>query len=133
MAQSAPLAYDDAAMIRFFLRFLGLLCLALAFILLVYDGTKSIADQRIYITTVTDGWVAVHEASLTQLKPVVERLAVWLWDPLMLKILNAPSELVLAIIGAVLILLGRKKRRLIGYARNGRWPSPRLPVRSRSL
>ncbi len=118
MAQSAPLAYDDAAMIRFFLRFLGLLCLALAFILLVYDGTKSIADQRIYITTVTDGWVAVHEASLTQLKPVVERLAVWLWDPLMLKILNAPSELVLAIIGAVLILLGRKKRRLIGYARN---------------
>ena len=35
-----------------------------------------------------------------------------------IKILNAPSELVLAIIGAVLILLGRKKRRLIGYARN---------------
>ena len=105
-------------MIRFVFRFAGLVALALGFIFLVHDGTKSIADQRIYITTVTDGWVAVHEASLTQLKPVVERLAVWLWDPLMLKILNAPSELVLAIIGAVLILLGRKKRRLIGYARN---------------
>src|SRR5258708_4641646 len=105
-------------MIRFLFRFLGLLCLALAFILLIYDGTKSIADQRIYITSVTDLWVAVHEGSLTQLKPLVERLSPWLWDPAMVKILNAPSELVLAVIGTVLILLGRKKRRLIGYARD---------------
>jgi hypothetical protein len=105
-------------MIRFLFRFLGLLCLALAFILLVYDGTKSIADQRIYITTVTDVWVAMHEASLTQLKPVVERLSVSLWDPVVVKILAAPSELVLAVIGTFLILIGRKKRRLIGYARD---------------
>jgi peptidoglycan/LPS O-acetylase OafA/YrhL len=111
-------AYDDPTMIRFLFRFLGLLCLALAFILLVYDGTKSIADQRIYITSVTDIWVAVHEASLTQLRPAVERLSVWLWDPVVVKILAAPSALVLAIIGTVLILIGRKKRRLIGYARD---------------
>jgi hypothetical protein len=105
-------------MIRFLFRFLGLLCLALAFILLVYDGTKSIADQRIYITSVTDVWVAVHEASLTQLRPLVERLSVSLWDPVTAKILKAPSELVLAVIGTILILIGRKKRRLIGYARD---------------
>jgi hypothetical protein len=105
-------------MIRFLFRFLGLLCLALAFILLVYDGTKSIADQRIYITSVTDVWVAVHEASLTQLRPLVERLSVWLWDPVTVKVLKAPSEFVLAVIGTVLILIGRKKRRLIGYARD---------------
>jgi hypothetical protein len=106
-------------MIRFLLRFLGLLCLALAFILLVYDGTKSIADQKwLYITSVRDLWIAVHQASLTQLRPAVERVAVWLWDPVTVTILNAPSELVLAILGAVLLLLGRKKRRLIGYARD---------------
>ena len=35
-------------MIRFLLRFIGLLSLALAFIFLVYDGTKSIADQTLY-------------------------------------------------------------------------------------
>jgi hypothetical protein len=105
-------------MIRFLFRFLGLLCLALAFILLVYDGTKSIADQRIYITTVTEVWVAVHEGSLTQLRPVAERLSVWLWDPVIVKILNAPGALVLAIIGTLLILIGRKKRPLIGYARD---------------
>jgi hypothetical protein len=105
-------------MIRFLSRFLGLLCLALAFILLIYDGTKSIADQRVYVTSVTDLWVAVHEGSLTQLKPLAERLSPWLWDPVAVKILNAPSELVLAVIGTILILLGRKKRRLIGYARD---------------
>jgi hypothetical protein len=106
-------------MIRFLLRFLGLLCLALGFILLVYDGTKSIADQKwLYITTVRELWIQVNENSLMQLRPVIERLAVWLWDPVTVTILNAPSELVLAIIGAVLLLLGRKKRRLIGYARD---------------
>jgi hypothetical protein len=106
-------------MIRFLFRFLGLLVLALAFILLIYDGTKSIADQRwLYITTVSDLWIQVNEASLTQLKPTIERLAPWLWDPVTLKILNAPAELVLAIVGAVFLLLGRKKRRLIGYARD---------------
>ena len=64
-------AYHEPTMIRFLFRFLGLLCLALAFILLVYDGTKSIADQRIYITSVTDVWVAgerlVRDGTLTSL------------------------------------------------------------------
>jgi hypothetical protein len=106
-------------MIRFLLRFLGLLCLALAFILLVYDGTKSIADQKwLYITTVNDLWVGTHQSSLDQLKPMIERLSVWLWDPVMVRILDAPAELVFAIIGTILILLGRKKRKLIGYARD---------------
>jgi hypothetical protein len=105
-------------MIRFLLRFIGLLCLALAFILLIYDGTKSIADKGIYLTSVDTLWVAVHQASHAQLKPFVEQLSPALWDPVTVQILEAPSELVLAIIGTVLVLLGRKKRRLIGYGRD---------------
>ena len=46
-------------MIRFLFRFLGVICLALAFILLVYDGTKSIADQRLYVTSVVDAWTFI--------------------------------------------------------------------------
>jgi hypothetical protein len=105
-------------MIRFLFRFLGLVCLALGFIFLVYDGTKSIADQRLYITRVSDVWAAVHESSLGQLRPTVERLFVWLWDPVVQSVLNAPTWLVLAVLGMLLILLGRKKRPLIGYARD---------------
>jgi hypothetical protein len=105
-------------MIRFLFRFLGLLCLALGFIFLVYDGTKSIADQRFYVTRVVDVWVAVHDASLAQVRPTVERIALWLWDPVVQGVLNAPTWLVLAVLGTLLILLGRKRRPLIGYARN---------------
>ena len=107
-------------MIRFLFRFIGLLCLALGFIFLVYDGTKSIADQKWppFITRVSDVWATVHESSLAQVKPALERLAPWLWDPVASTVLNAPSWAVLVILAMFLILLGRKKRPLIGYARN---------------
>jgi hypothetical protein len=104
-------------MIRFLLRFLGVLCLALGFLLLVYDGTKWIADQRLHITKVSEVWTSVEENSLAKLQPTVERVAPWLWDPITVDVLNAPSWLVLFVLGSVLLLLGRKKRPLIGYAR----------------
>jgi hypothetical protein len=105
-------------MIRFLLRFIGLLSLALAFIFLVYDGTKSIADQRLYVTKVAEVWATLHERSLTHVRPTLEGLAPWLWDPVASSVLNAPACLVLVIIGTILVLLGRKRRPLIGYARN---------------
>jgi hypothetical protein len=105
-------------MIRFLLRLVGLLSLALAFIFLVYDGTKSIADQRWYITKVAEVWASIHETSLAQLKPTLEGLAPWLWDPVAGHILNAPTSLALLIIGTILVLFGRKPRPLIGYARH---------------
>ena len=105
-------------MIRFLLRFLGLLSIALGFIFLVYDGTKSIADQRLYISRVTNAWEIVSEGSLAQLKPALQRMMPVLWDPVAVTLLDTPVALVLAILGALLLLLGRKKKPLIGYARN---------------
>jgi hypothetical protein len=109
----------DASMIRFLFRLIGLLALALAFVFLVYDGTKSIADQRLYLTTIAEVWGALHEASLAQLRPLLEGVASWLWDPVANTVLNGvPAWLVLLVLGAVLILIGRKPRPLIGYARD---------------
>jgi hypothetical protein len=106
-------------MIRFLFRLIGLMLIALAFILFVYDGTRSIAGNKIFITQVGDVWSNVHQNSLLLLQPAIERhVAVWLWDPVALTVLTAPSWLALAIIGALLILLGRKKKPLIGYARD---------------
>src|SRR5262245_55417531 len=104
-------------MIRFLLRFIGLLLLALAFIFLVYDGTKSIADQRLYVTKVAEVWSTFHESSLAQIRPTLQGLAPWLWDPVATNVLNAPVCLVLVIVGIILVLLGRKRRPVIGYAR----------------
>jgi len=63
-------------------------------------------------------WNDVHSNSLLLLQPAIERhVAVWLWDPVMLSILTSPTWLVLGVIGIILVLLGRKKKPLIGYAR----------------
>jgi hypothetical protein len=107
-------------MIRFILRFVGLLSLALGFIFLVHDGTKSIADQTVYISSVSSTWSNIHQDSLTALQPEVERrVGTRVWqDVIQPYFLDQPVSLVLAIIGAILILLGRKKKPLIGYARD---------------
>jgi len=104
-------------MIRFVLRFVGLLSLALGFIFLVYDGTKSIADQTIYISKFSQAWAEVHQQSLLALQGMVEKNAAWLW-PILQSALEQPTWLVLGAFGMVLILLGRRKKPLIGYARN---------------
>jgi hypothetical protein len=105
-------------MIRFLLRFLGLIALAAAFVLFVYDGTKSIASSEIRITQVGDVWSAIHQSSLLALQPAIEHhLGTWLWDPVMLKVLTQPAWVVLLIFGVILMLLGRRKKPLIGYSR----------------
>jgi hypothetical protein len=107
-------------MIRFVFRFVGLLCLALAFIFLVYDGTKWIADRQFFVSSVGSTWSNVHQNSLVALQPLVERyLGPSFWQSVVQPyFLEQPAWLVLGIVGALLILLGRKKRKLIGYARD---------------
>jgi hypothetical protein len=106
-------------MIRFVFRVLGLWILAAAFIFLIYDGTKSIAASRFYITKLVDTWNAVHFTSLQALQPIIEnRIGTWAWEKATLPVLNAPTWVVLGIIGILLVLLGRKKKPLIGYARD---------------
>ena len=106
-------------MIRFLLRSLGLWLLAAGFIFVVYDGTKSIAGNAIFVTKLGEDWNNVHSTSLQLLQPAIERhVAIWLWDPVALTILTAPTWVVLGIIGSIFILIGRKKKPLIGYGRD---------------
>ena len=107
-------------MIRFVFRFFGLLLLAAGFIFLVYDGTRSIADQTLNITSVGYVWSNIHQNSLLLLQPAIERYVTpWLWQGVIQPyVLEQPVALVLGILGALLILLGRKRKPLIGYARD---------------
>ena len=106
-------------MIRFIFRFFGLWILAAAFIFLIYDGTKSIADRSDFFITRADYvWSAIHQNSLTGLQTLVKQVAPWLWDPVGATILAQPAWLVLAVIGILLIVVGRKKKKLIGYGRD---------------
>ncbi|MFY9786933.1 MAG: hypothetical protein WA445_00475 [Pseudolabrys sp.] len=106
-------------MIRLLLRFIGLICLAAGFILLIYDGTKSIAGNRLFLTSVRALWELINASSLAKLEPTIQSYAGgYLWDPVMMTILSAPSWGLLGGLGIILLLLGRKKRPLIGYARS---------------
>ena len=106
-------------MIRFLFRFVGLLGLALSFVFLVYDGTKSIANRGIEMTTVERFWNEVYQKNPQDLlRPLTEGIATWLWDPVTVSFLRAPIWLVLTVLAAILMILGRKKKPLIGYARD---------------
>jgi hypothetical protein len=105
-------------MIRFLLRFIGLLCLAAAFILVIYDGTKSIAGNSLSLTSLRALWELINAGSLGKLEPLLNSYAGGLlWDPVMVTLLSAPAWGVLGFLGIIFILLGRKRRPLIGYAR----------------
>lgn len=105
-------------MIRFLLRLLGLMLLALAFIFVVYDGMKSIADRTFYATAVGQFWTEVNDASLKAAQKSVESMSSTLWTLAIAPILEQPAAAVFAVLGALLIVLGRRKKPLIGYARD---------------
>jgi hypothetical protein len=105
-------------MIRFIFRFIGLICLAAGFILLIYDGTKSIAGNAVFLTSVRTLWELINAGSLAKLEPMIRYYAGgYLWDPLMVAILAAPSWGLLGFFGILFLVIGRKKKPLIGYAR----------------
>ncbi|HWV40075.1 hypothetical protein [Pseudorhodoplanes sp.] len=105
-------------MIRALLRLIGVIFLAAGFILLVYDGAKSIADSRVYIYKLGQLWTDIHATSLQAAQAKVQAsLPAAAWDPAITTVLDQPAWLIFGIVGIVLILLGRKPKPLIGYAR----------------
>ena len=105
-------------MIRFLLRFIGLCLLATAFVFFVYDGTKSIANQQLIYVKVSDVWAIVDQNSLNLVQNWLKLKLAWAWDPYLQKAFDLPTWVVLGVVATILILLGRKKRPLIGYARD---------------
>ncbi len=56
-------------------------------------------------------WFRLHPDSLQLLQPAIERhVAVFLWDPVLLTLLQAPLALLLGALGTVLLLLARRRR-----------------------
>lgn len=105
-------------MIRGLFRFIGLLLLAAGFIFLIYDGQRSIADQTLRLTPLGEFWNDVHQSSQHSLQVMLEASAPWLWESAGKFILNQPAWAVLGLLGILLMLLFRPKKRLIGYARD---------------
>jgi hypothetical protein len=105
-------------MIRGFFRLVGLLLLVGGFLLLVYDGARSIADQALRLTRLGEFWNDVHQASQQAFRIMVEGASPWLWNGVVKVILNQPVWAVMGVLGILLMLLFRPRKPLIGYSRN---------------
>ena len=105
-------------MIRFLFRFVGLCLLATAFVLFVYVGTKSIANHEVLYTRLGDVWAIVDQNSLNGVQDWLKQKLSWAWDPYLQGGFDLPAWAVVGILAALMILLGRKRKPLIGYARD---------------
>lgn len=96
---------------RLILRIVGTWLVALAFILLIIDGTRSLAANDLVITSLGDTWTGLHAASLEQVRAFFStRFFGPLLDGTLTMLLTFPGWAVLAVPGAVLAWLGRSKR-----------------------
>ncbi len=97
---------------RFVTRVVGTWLIALAVILLVIDGTKSLAADDLVLTSIAALWASVHEQSWTAMQNfVVTYLAPYLLDWLATSFFSFPAWALAAILGVIALVLGRKRRK----------------------
>ncbi len=100
------------------LRIIGGWFLIVAVVALVYDGTKTLGgDGGIVMTPLGQHWFNLHAPSLNLSQAIIERyVAPWLWDPVILSVLEAPTWLVFSILGLIFLYLGRRRKKIDLYA-----------------
>src|SRR5215213_7606724 len=98
-------------MFSFLFRALGFVLLAAAAMFAVIDGTKSIAANRLILSSFGESWRETHFNSLAALRKFLESKAAFVWDPLMLILLSAPTALVILALALIFLTLGKSRRR----------------------
>ena len=96
----------------FLLRVFGAWFLLLAMVAAVVDATKSLGGGGSWvITPLATQWAELSPTSLEATKTaIVTNVGAFLWDPVLLSILQAPTWLVFGVLGILLYWLGQKRR-----------------------
>lgn len=96
---------------RLLFRLTGTWLLALALILLIVDGTKSLGANAFVWTPLGELWLQIHEPSLTGFRAFIESR---FFDVVLLPaadfILNLPAWAVFGVPGIILAVMGRSRR-----------------------
>ena len=93
------------------LRILGIWFLLAAVITLVIDATKSLADNQLVVTSLGQQWYEIHKNSLEAVQKSIElHIHPFAWDPVITAILLWPSWALFALLGVILLWLGRKRK-----------------------
>ena len=97
------------------LRVLGVWSLLAAMVALTVDGTQSLAtsDGQWIVTPLGAHWFKLHAASLSISQAAIERhVAPWLWDPVILTLLQIPTWVFFGVLGLLLYWIGRRRKQL---------------------
>jgi hypothetical protein len=96
---------------RLLLRLLGTWLLGIALILVIIDGTRSLAANAIVVTSLFDTWTWMHAESLDAMRTF---LATRFFGPVLEGVVTAllqlPGWLVLGVPGALIAWAGRTRR-----------------------
>lgn len=96
---------------RLILRVIGTVLIAFAVILIIIDGTKSLAASAFVFTSLDATWKGMHAESLAAVRDFLgTRLFGPLLDPLISAILSFPGWAVVGIPGVLLAWAGRSRR-----------------------
>lgn len=99
-------------MLAFLVRGLGVLIFAASFIALIADGIRSLASDALVLTPLGQTWFQLMPGSLNLLQAVVQRyLHPYIWDPIIVTVLLWPTFAVGGVLGILLMLAGRRRRR----------------------
>ena len=104
-------------MLRLLFRFIGFICLAVAFAASIVDGTRSIAAGAPAIMPLGSTASALFPDLFVKAHDAINAHLPLLWDPTLVTLLLLPSWLVIGVLGLLLIALTRRPREKIGYAR----------------
>src|SRR5690606_33522410 len=105
----APWTSDEN--MRLLFRLVGTWLLGVALILLIIDGTRSLAADALVLTSLGDSWRALHADSLEQVRGfVASRFFAPLLDGAVTALLGLPGWAVLGVLGMLLAWLGRTRR-----------------------
>lgn len=100
------------------LRVLGVWSLLAAMVALTVDATQSLAsgESQWIVTPLGEHWFRLHASSLNLAQAAVERhVAPWLWDPVIVTLLQVPTWIFFGVLGILLYWLGRRRRELNVY------------------
>ncbi|MBY6240955.1 hypothetical protein [Methylosinus sp. Sm6] len=99
-------------MLRLLIRFAGLLLLAGGFAALIVDGTRSLAGGDLRAVPLGAAAADLFPLQMKAWQAAAERQ---FWGPLASLLLRAPLSFTLTLLGALLIVSSRKRRRAIDF------------------
>jgi hypothetical protein len=96
---------------RLILRVIGTWLLGIALILVIIDGTRSLAASALIVTSLADTWSWIHLDSLEAARTfLATRFFGPVLGPIVDTLLTLPGWLVLGVPGALIAWMGRTRR-----------------------